>query len=120
MKLFKSLLFACIMLGPLAAMADGPNGPGMMVVNGFSGFAWYQGTGSGMVHERWGCDTNFENCGGNWQWFPTYKWPEGPDECDGDGPFGPALLGDVGEGSDILEPDEYYYCVKSKIFRDKS
>ena len=117
--MYKLLLIMAIAFAPMAAFAGGPNGPGEPIYNEFSGCAWYGGTGSGIVHERWGCDDNWENCLGNWTWFPTTKWPSGPDECDGAGPFYAGPLGDVGEGSDILVPGEYYYCVKGEIFRDK-
>jgi hypothetical protein len=115
----KKLLIAVVFaFAPLLAVA-GPNGPGEQVQNFFSGCAWYGGTGSGIVHERYACDGNWENCQGNWTWFPASKWPDGPDECDGAGPFYWGPLGDVGDGSDILEPGEYWYCIKSEIFRDK-
>jgi hypothetical protein len=114
-KLLITIIFA---LAPFSAMAL-PGGPGDPVQNSFSGCAWYGGTGSGIVHERWGCDDNWENCQGSWTWFPASKWPDGPDECDGAGPFYWGPLGDVGEGSDILVPGFYYVCAKGEIFRDK-
>ena len=122
MKKSAILIVPVLMLTAIGAtaLAKGPNGPGTQVLNFFSGFAWYQGTGSGQVKERWACDAAWENCAGNWDWYPLSKWPNGPDECDeGIGPF---LAGapDVGNGNDILKPGAYYVCIKSKVFRDKS
>ena len=72
-----------------------------------------------MVHERFACNEDWDTCQGNWTWFPATKWPDVPDSCDGIGPFFFGPLGDVGDGSDILVPGEYYICIKDMIFRDK-
>ena len=119
-KMKKFLIGLVLAIAPLGAMAL-PGGPGEPVFNFFSGFAWYQGTGAGLVHERWSCDGNWENCDGNWVWYPTTKWPDGPDYCDEDaaGPLYAGFIGDVGDGSDILLPGEYYVCIKAKVFREK-
>ena len=118
MKALKLLLAVLpLVLSPIAIA----KGPGSAVFNYFSGYAWYQGTGSGLVHERWNYDFNRENCQGMWDWYPASKWENGPDECDegGMGPFYWYYLGYVGDGSDILVPGEYWYCVKTGIFRNK-
>ena len=119
MTLIKLIVALCFVLSTTAAMARGPNGPGSPVLNDFSGHAWYQGTGSGLVHERYFCDSNWENCEGRWNWFPEEKWPAGPDECDGfEIIFG--CIDDVGDGSDILLPGCYYVCVDDgNVFRQK-
>ena len=115
----KFLLILIFAFAPMIAIAGGPNGPGEQFYNNFSGCVWYGGTGSGMVHERFACNADWDSCQGNWTWFPVTKWPDGPDSCDGDGPFYFGPLGDVGDGSDILVPGEYYICIKSMVFRDK-
>ena len=118
MKLIKLFVAFCFMLSASAAVAGGPNGPGDMVVNGWSGYAWYLGTGSGMVHERWACDAYFENCPYHWKYYPVEKWPDGPYDCDTGLLNG--FVGDVGDGSDILPPGEYYVCVmEGPTFRFK-
>lgn len=118
MKAIKLILVSFfLMLSATVAIAA--NGPGTAVYNSLSGCAWYLGTGSGIVHERWACNADYDTCQGNWTWYPADKWPNGPDSCDGDGPFYVGPLGDVGDGSDILVPGEYWACAKSKVFRDK-
>lgn len=87
------------------------------VENYFSLRAWYGATGSGIVHERWNCDANWENCSGNWTWFPMEKFTE-PPECEGNGPY-QGYVPDVGDGSNILKPGWHWYCIKSEIFRNK-
>jgi hypothetical protein len=118
MKLIKLIVALCFMLSATAAMAGGPNGPGDPVLNEFSGHAWYQGTGSGMVHERYFCDLNWENCIGHWKWYPAEKWPVGPSDCDT--PLDEGELLDVGDGSHILKPGYYFVCaIDGEIFRQK-
>ena len=118
MRMIKLFVAFCFMLSASAAIAGGPNGPGERVLNNWSGYAWYQGTGSGMIHERWACDTNFENCSGHWKYYPEEKWADGPDYCERELDYG--YLGDVGDGSDILPPGFYYVCVmEGPTFRFK-
>lgn len=111
------LLVLVLAFAPFSVMAL-PGGPGEPVMNGYSGYAWYQGTGAGIVQERYWCDENWENCPGHWTWYPDTKFPYGPDDCGG-----PVLYGelwDVGDGSDILHPGWWWVCVHDgDVFRQK-
>jgi hypothetical protein len=121
-RMFIMLLVIAAVLAVVGSISTVASAGGMTKVeNWWSGRAWYGATGSGIVHERYHCDENWNNCN-NWTWFPVTKFQE-PPECEGVGPYYWGYVPDVGDGSDILKPGEYWICIKDldgEIFRDKT
>ena len=93
--------------------------PGTQVLNSWSGYAWYNAAGkSGVVHERYACNSNWENCIGHWVYYKMEKHPNQP-VCDSGFPASYINLWDVGDGSDILPPVDYWFCSYYSDFRAK-
>ena len=118
-KMKKIIVLVVVLVAVLATTILASAGGMTKVENWYSGRAWYGATGNGIVHERFFCDENWENCIGNWINYPVTKFVEPPECDDAYGPVGPIVILDVGDGSDILKPGEYWFCWKTEDFRVK-
>ncbi len=78
---------------------------------------YYKTNPNGVVHEKWSCNSDWEDCDGYGLYYPTSKFAEAPDDnvCDGLGPLtweGTTEYGDdEGDASDFLVVGEtYWFC----------
>lgn len=110
---------AATLLSATVAVA-GRGGNMTKVLNSWSGHGYYMASGkSGVIHEWYYCDSDWHNCPGRWVYYEIEKHPE-PPTCDPGGYEGYIDLWDVGDGSDILHPGEYWICMYpfgSEVFR---
>ena len=88
---------------------------------------YYKANPNGMVHEKWSCDSNWQNCDGYAQYFPASKFEEQPlDTACGEEIFLLLWQGtteypdDEGDASDFLIIGEtYWFCDRfgEEVFR---
>jgi hypothetical protein len=105
------LVAAIVTLLSSSVAVAGTGGRMTKVYNDWSGYGYYMASGkSGVIHEWFFCDSNWQNCPGRWVYFEMAKHPN-PPICDAGG-IGPSQINlwNVGDGSDILHPGWYWIC----------